>query len=268
MEMKLTKGAVDFFNACDLAKSLTGKTPETGTQCWIYNMDEASRVNKKCEKCPYYNEFLKTEPLRLEEKGNYSLITLPAEIDEKRLPELRKLLDTALARSVKTLLLECSSLQQVSTLALGLILRTYKLLKEKSGELYILNPTEIFTSLLRSTMLSKILPTARSAEEVVALLQKKEDEIKSGEAKRKEEELAKRKKEAETLRCFEYWKGQNPANATPCSVCHFKVSGSTRPCWIVVGEIEGITFEYVNEDCLDCKYYIKVNPNADVHEIV
>jgi hypothetical protein len=151
--------------------------------------------------------------------------------------------------------------------ALGIMLHSFKMLKEKSGEIFLLNPTDSFTALLRSTMLIKILPFARSAEEAEARIKRKEEEIKTGEARRKEEETQKRKKEAETLRCWDFWKGHHPNNATPCEICHYKVSGSRSPCWNVVGEIEGLTFEYINEECLDCQYYIRLNPEGHVEEI-
>jgi len=267
MEPKLTKGALDFFNACDLAKSMTGKTPEAGTQCWIFNMDDSGRVHRKCEKCPYMAEFQKTEAIRCEEKPAYALISLPEELTEKRLPEFKKIIDGLLAKNSKVLLLDCAALQQMSTPVLGIILRTFKILKEKQGELYLLNPTDTFTALLRSTMLIKILPFATSPEEVENRLRQRDEEVKSGEARRKEEEKIKLKQEAETLRCWDFWKGHHPKNATPCAICHYKASGSSRPCWVVVGEIEGLTFEYINEDCLDCQYYIKLNPEGDVEEI-
>lgn len=267
MENNLTKSAIDFFSACDLAKSLTGKTPEAGTQCWIYNMDDTGHLNRKCEKCPYYSGFQKPETIRLEETPAYCLITLPESLSEKGLPELRKALDTLLQKSVKVILLNCASLQQVTTPALGIILRTFKAQKEKGGEFFLIAPSDPLQMLLRSTMLAKVLPAARSVTDVEELLARKAEEIKSGEARRKEEEKLQRKKEAESLRCWEYWKGQHIKNATPCSICHYKVSGATSPCWMVVGEIEGIRFEYINEDCLDCAYYQKLNPGADVQEI-
>lgn len=268
MENNLTRSAVDFFIACDLAKSLTGKTPESGTQCWIYNMDEAGRLNRKCEKCPYYSEFQKPETIGLEEKPAYALVKLPQTLTEKGLPDLRKILDGLVLKNARVVMLDCDKLEQVSTPALSVILRAFKLLKEKGGEFFLLNPTESFNTLLRSTMLIKVLPMARSAVEVEAMLARKAEEIKSGEAKRKEEEMLNKKKKAESLRCFEFWKGHHIKNATPCSICHYKVSGSISPCWTVSGEIEGITFEYTNEDCLDCSYYLKLNPDGDVQEII
>lgn len=268
MDVKLTKSALDFFGACDLAKSMTGSTPEPGTQCWILLLDDAGRPNKKCEKCPYFLEFQPKSALDVLDNPAYTLITLQGEIGEKQLPELKKLIDTSVAKAKPALLLDGSALTELHHAGLGMLLRAYKAVKDRKNEFFLLSPNEYFTGLLRSTMLIKILPLARSAEEVESYLQKKEESVKSGEAQRKEAEKQKRRQEAETLRCWDFFKGHNPKNATACAVCHYKASSPARPCWIVINEIEGVSFEYINEDCLDCPYYLKLNPDADVQEVL
>ncbi len=268
MDFDLTKGAVAFFNACDLAKSLTGKTPETGTQCWIFNMDDSGHLNHKCEKCQYYKEFQKPETIRVEKKANLSLVFLPESMTEKGLPDLKKVFDGLINEGAKFVAVDCSSTKQINPQVLGTILRAFKSTREKGGEFFLLNPATPVAELLRSTMLIKIIPLSRSADDVERLIQEKEIEIKTGEAKRKAEEEEKKKKEAETLRCWDFWKGHNTNNATPCAVCHYKMTGATIPCWMIIGEIEGVTFEYINEECLDCRYYQKLNPEADAQKIL
>jgi len=124
-------------------------------------------------------------------------------------------------------------------------------------------------------MLIKILPVASSESAVESQILKKEAEVASGEAAAKEQkrlkqlEEAKKKLEAvKASRCWEFFKGQNPRNVTACSECHYKaMGGNDHPCWIVVGEVEGITFEYVNEDCFECEFYEKHHPDDDVIEL-
>jgi len=268
MDATLSKAALEFFGKCDLAKGLTGQTPENGTQCWLFNMDENGRLNAKCAKCPYSAELQTTEAIRFEERPLIAVIVLPQELSEKQIPELKKVIDTLLPKDKKALVFDSRALEQIHTGALGLLLRTYKTLKERKSEFFLIQPGDLFMALLRSTKLSKILPIARSAEEVEEYLNKQDEAVKSGEAKRKEEERLQRAKEQETLRCYDFWKGHNTQNATPCAVCHYKASASKRPCWIIDSQIEGITFEYTNEECLDCNYYQRLNPNSDVQELL
>ena len=57
--------------------------------------------------------------------------------------------------------------------------------------------------------------------------------------------------------CWEFWNSRNPRNATGCDECYRKISPTANPCWIVDGMIEGVTFQYVNEDCLACRYFLE-----------
>ena len=55
--------------------------------------------------------------------------------------------------------------------------------------------------------------------------------------------------------CWVFWKNHNPKNATTCDECFKKIKPTGKPCWIVDGMIEGISFQYVDEDCESCHYF-------------
>jgi hypothetical protein len=55
--------------------------------------------------------------------------------------------------------------------------------------------------------------------------------------------------------CWEYWKNQNPRNATNCDECFHRKNAPQRPCWIVEGLVEGVVFHFINETCVDCRYF-------------
>ncbi|MFH0920786.1 MAG: STAS domain-containing protein [Fibrobacterota bacterium] len=266
MDVRLSKSASDFFGACELAKSITGETPNPGTQCWIFVMDDNGGLNRQCEKCPYRTELTPESSVTVAENGNAVTITLKGEINEKRALELKKIMDAQL-KTKTGVFVDCAGLSQIEPVALGILLRTYKILKEKNNEFFLIAPSDALLAVLQSTMLIKIMPAVRSMDEASHFINKKQEAVRTGEAKAQEEAKIKRLEEAKSVRCWDYFKGQNPQNATPCMVCHYKASGSGQPCWIIQGEIEGTTFEYVNEDCLTCDYFLKFNPEGDV-EIV
>jgi len=266
MEVRLSKTSADYFNACELAKSITSETPNPGTQCWIFVMDDSGALNRQCEKCPYHAELTPESSVKTAENGASVTVTLKGEISEKRAVELKKIMDAQL-KTKSSIFVDCAGLTQIEPVALGILLRTYKLLKEKQGDFFLISPSDAMLAVLQSTLLIKIIPAVRSMDEAAHFIRKKEEAIRTGEARAQEEAKKKRLEEAKTVRCWEFFKGQNPQNATPCDVCHYKATGSAQPCWIIQSEIEGTTFEFVNEDCLVCDYFLKFNPEGDV-EIV
>ena len=281
----LSSNAKSAFESCELAKSLTGALPEPGTQCWLFVQDDAGRLNKKCEKCSYYLEFQRAETIRVEHAKDEAVVFLKGLFTENRVAELKTALDGVLAKGVKTVCLDCSSLGQLPNTGLGVVLQCFKSVKAKDGHFFIINPQAPFKAELESTKLIKIFPmaaTLEAARQVVqkheAEMRKREEERRAKEAREKEESLAKeartreeKKKQrieaAKSTRCWVFFKGQNPKNATPCKVCHYKVSGSDRPCWLVVGSIDSVTFEYIEEECMSCAYYIKFNSESHVEAL-
>jgi anti-anti-sigma factor len=266
MGNKFSTASLSALAACDIAKSLTGETPEAGTTCWVYNMDDSGKLHKKCEKCPYLQEMQAPCNVTYADKGGIGLITITGNVSESALSSLKKAADSSIASS-KALAVDCSGVSGMCSPALGLLLRLHKSRKEKTSPFFIVAPSGSLLELLRATMLIKVMPVVRDMSDFENAMNKLAEDIKTGELRRKEEEAKKKLEEAATLRCWEYFKGQHPKNATPCAVCHYKNSGSNRPCWVVIGNIDGVEFDYIDEDCLDCSYYLKLNPDADVIEI-
>ncbi|MBL8028605.1 MAG: STAS domain-containing protein [Fibrobacteres bacterium] len=266
MSVKLSTASLTALNGCDIAKSLTGQVPEPGTTCWVYNMDDSGRLHKKCEKCPYLLEMQAPCNVTFSDKGGIGVITITGNVSETALPTLKKIADSSVS-SEKALAVDCSGVTAMCSPSLGLLLRLYKARKEKSSPFFLVAPSTGLLELLRSTMLIKVMPVVRDFTEVENAINKLAEDIKTGELRRKQEEEKKKLEEAATLRCWEYYKGQHPKNATPCAVCYYKASNSKNPCWVIIGNIDGVEFDYVDEDCLDCQYYLKLNPDADVIQI-
>jgi anti-anti-sigma factor len=229
-------------------------------------MDDSGKLHKKCEKCPYLAEMQAPCNVTYVDKNGVGLITITGNVSESALPNLKKAADASVA-SGKAVAVDCSGVTAMCSPSLGLLLRVYKARKEKTSSFFLVAPSTSLLELLRSTMLIKVMPVVRELNEVDNAINKLEEDIKTGELRRKQEEEKKKLAEAVTLRCWEYYKGQHPKNATPCAVCYFKNSGSKRPCWVVVGNIDGVEFDYIEEDCLDCEYFMKLNPDAGVIEI-
>ena len=91
----------------------------------------------------------------------------------------------------------------------------------------------------------------RSAKEAFDSVKKKQ----VGEVARKQAEVEAAKPK-ERPPCREYFKNHNPRNATTCDKCFRKINPTNEPCWIVDGIIEGVSFQYVNDECEDCPHFV------------
>ncbi len=266
MGINLSTAALQALNSCDIAKSLTGETPEQGTTCWVYNMDDSGKFHKKCEKCPYFNELQAPCKIAMADTANSTIITLSGNVNDAALPELKKTIDKHTPND-KPIAFDCGAVLSMCSGALGLLLRVFKTRKERQQLFFLISPSGPMLELLRSTMLIKVMPTIRDHSEIETISKKRSEERETGELQRKMADEKKRLEEAAALRCWEYFKGQHPKNATACAVCYYKNSASKRPCWVVVGSVDGIEFDYIDEDCLDCEYFQKLNPDLDVIQI-
>ena len=57
--------------------------------------------------------------------------------------------------------------------------------------------------------------------------------------------------------CFDYWHGKNPKNADNCNDCFKRIKPTSRPCWLIESNSNGVVMQYVNEECVDCDYYLE-----------
>jgi hypothetical protein len=117
-------------------------------------------------------------------------------------------------------------------------------------------------TIFQSSKLTKILhfaPEKAAAMQLFDAAKRKREEaaLRAAEAARKAAEPVmpappQRKK---FIPCWEYWNNRNPRNATTCEECFHRQNPKGRPCWIIDGDVEGVTFQFVNESCADCRYF-------------
>lgn len=265
MALNISPKAKEALNQCDLAKSLTGATPDAGTRCYLFVQDEAGRLNKKCDKCPYYAELTaQLEGVSSRETEYCAVVEAKGMLGESHVPALKSALEGFASKGKAILLLDCSSLFSMPMAGLGHVLRAYKAAKATGKEFYLVNVQPGFNAMLEETRVSRVFSRLSSVEEGDGLHKRREEEKKTGEARAKEEKKQKLIVEAQTVRCWEFFKGHNPKNATGCVECHYKVTGGKRPCWIIVGDIDGVTFESIDEGCTSCAYFLKYNPEGNL----
>jgi anti-anti-sigma factor len=150
------------------------------------------------------------------------------------------------------IVLDLTSVNNIYSCGLGAIVKIHKETQEAGGMLVVVGAQAYVKATLDSTKLSRLLRLVtdhRQARELFDSVKKKADEERI-----RAEEAAKPKVR---VPCWQYFKNHNPRNATTCDECFRKINPTNEPCWIVDGVIEGVSFQYVNEDCESCEYFLE-----------
>lgn len=88
-------------------------------------------------------------------------------IGENNGPELVELANDALSKGVKRCLLNISEVRYINSSGIGVLITLLTKFRNKSGELYLVNPSEHVNKLLIMTKLQAIFNIAESEEDVL-----------------------------------------------------------------------------------------------------
>jgi anti-sigma B factor antagonist len=188
-----------------------------------------------------------------------AIVTCEGTINNDRAQALGKTWDTLKQHGKSKVLLDLSRVNNVYSSGLGAIITMHKDTQAAKGLLIVVCPDGYVKNLFQVTKLSrllKIVKDQREARDVYNFFKQEEAKKKAPAAAAPlKPETAKPKPPKERPQCYVYWKDKNPRNATGCEECTKKIRPSSQPCWVVEGMIEGISFQYVNEDCENCPYF-------------
>jgi anti-anti-sigma regulatory factor len=163
---------------------------------------------------------------------------------------------------------DISNVNNIYSCGLSMLVKMHNEAKAADGMLVVVGGREHLHHILHSSKLSKLLhlaPEHESARQLFDRAARQKEEVArqkaAAEQKAREEqtraaEAAKPKPAPKRfVRCWEYWQNHNPKNATTCNECFHKLNPKVHACWVVEGLVEGVTFHFVNESCLDCAYF-------------
>lgn len=194
-----------------------------------------------------------------------STISCDGVINNDRTRALEKVWNTLKQNEKFNVILDLSQVNNIYSCGLGLLVKMHKEAQANKGMLVVTGVQGYALAIFTSTRLSKLLYMAAdhsAAVQLFDLQRKKIEEALEAERKAAENEViikqtASIKKPSKRIPCWEYFQNNNPANATNCDECYKKSAPSLDPCWIVQGLIEGISFQYVNEECETCDYFLE-----------
>ncbi len=224
-------------------------------KCWVFkNVYEEGNKDllKKCLKCKYYELMNRNSGISSDKDDtNISVIKCEGVLNNEKTRGLSQTWEQVKEKTAFKAILDLSEVNNIYSCGLGVIVKIHQEAKTKKGLLVIVGLTGYPKAIFESTKLSRLVIMADTVSEARDIIRNET------EPARKEEKPRKTVPPEERPPCFEYWNNHNPKNATACDECFHKQQKSDSPCWIVEGEIEGVSFQYINEECEECEYYKK-----------
>lgn len=241
--------------SCYVWNSFRDKPDELeNVKCWVlkdvYHVDNRDQL-KQCLKCKYYLMMNAKAELVTDFDPEVAMIRCDGVINYEKTRGINEVWAKLKKGNHFKVVLDLTEVENVYSCGLGAIVKMHKECREAGGMLVVVGVQAYVKATLESTKLSRLLfqaPDRASAKQVFDRIKKKE--VEQSEAKKAEEAKPK-----ERVPCWEYFKNHNPRNATTCDECFTKINPTNEPCWIVDGIIEGVSFQYVNEDCEECEYF-------------
>jgi anti-anti-sigma factor len=239
-------------------------------KCWVikgtYHEDQAQV--QKCRKCNYYQSLNRDSGIRANHETDLAVVSCSGTINQEKTDALSRVWAALKKHNKHKVLLDVSNVNNIYSCGLSILVKMHKETADAGGMLVVVGGRDHLHQILHSSRLTRILhlaPEETAGRELFeAVRRKREEEQRSkAEATAKAAEEARRAAEAakpkpqpkKFVRCWDYWKGRNPNNATTCDECFQKQNPKPQPCWIVEGVVEGVTFQFVNESCVDCRYF-------------
>lgn len=233
-------------------------------KCWVLKgAYQNDKQMAECKKCKYYLMMSQESGIVPQFSADLAIINCEGIINSDRSSALDQIWEN-LKKSNKTkVLMRIGTVSNIYSAGLGVLIKIHKETAAAGGVLVVEGAKGYVQNLLSSTKLDRLLKLAANDEEARAIFEaftKKLQEAAAAAAPVAVIEPPKPRKER--VPCYVYWKDKNPRNATMCSECTKKIKPTEEPCWIVEGMIEGISFQYTNEDCEDCGYYMEFATGA------
>ncbi len=227
-------------------------------KCWVIKgvyQEENRQQFQKCRKCPYYQKMHQNTGISSSLNSDVAIVTCEGSINNDKTRALDQVWTSLKTNKKFKVLMDVSNVTNIYSCGLGQLIKMHKECEAHKGVLLIVGVKDTVRTILLSTKLEKLLRIYENPEDAVKYLQnlarKEQEAIEAANRPApKPPRVIKTR-----VPCWVYWKGQNPANATRCDECYKKVSNTKDPCWIVEGMVEGISFQYVNEACVGCKYF-------------
>jgi anti-sigma B factor antagonist len=237
-------------------------------KCWVIKgvyQEESGEQLGRCRQCAYYITMNRDTGVMSDSDADIAVVTCEGTINTERTKALEKVWENLKQHNRFKIILDLSRVNNIYSCGLGAVIKIHKDAVAVKGLLVVVATDGYVTNLFQVTKLSRILKLVknhRDAHDIFETMKAKE-EVQRTTAPSQAGAAPKPAKPKERPACYDYFKNHNPNNATTCDECFKKIKPSGQPCWIVDGMIEGVSFQYVSEDCEDCVYFKEFGPSGE-----
>jgi anti-anti-sigma factor len=261
---ELTKCSKEMRDACYVWNSFRDNPQDMeNVKCWVLKgayQEQSGEQFGKCRQCAYYITMNQETGISSDADADVAVVTCEGTINVERTGALEKVWGNLKQHNRTKIILDITRVNNIYSCGLGAIIKIHKESAAANGMLVAIVAEGYISNLFAVTKLSRILRIVknhRDAHDIFDSLKKKEVETQIKAA-----ETARPAKPKERPACYVYFKDHNPKNATTCDECYKKIKPSGQPCWVVDGMIEGISFQYVDEECESCPYFVEFGPSS------
>lgn len=241
-------------------------------KCWILKgvyQEENKAQFLKCRKCPYYTQMNQNTGISSNLSTDVAIITCEGSINNDKTRALDQVWTTLKKNGKFKVLMDLSNVSNIYSCGLGELIKIHKEAEANKGILVILGAKGSVSVIFTNTKLTRLLHIAPDQNSAIAVFDElKKKELAAIEAAKPKPVPLPAPKVKTRIPCWIYWKGKKPTNATNCNQCFKMVTRSKDPCWIIEGMVEGISFQYVNEECASCSYFEEFSNCVDSSEAV
>lgn len=238
-------------------------------KCWVIKgvyQDENREQLQKCRKCQYYQKIHQNTGITSSLSSDVAVVTCEGSINNDKTRALDQVWSGLKKNGKYKVLMDISNVTNIYSCGLGELIKIHKEAEANKGVLLLVGAQQTVHRIITGTKLDRILRFAADQDAAVKFFQDmKKKESEAIEAASKPAPPPPRVVKTR-IPCWVYWKGKNPKNASHCDDCYKKITNSKDPCWIVEGMVEGILFQYVNEECIGCKYFNEFCDSTDYSE--
>ena len=242
-------------------------------KCWVFKgayQQENRAQLQKCHKCSYFLDANYSTGISAQTDANVAIVGLQGSINNDRTRALEKVWEKIKQSGKQNLLIDISSVTNIYSCGLGLFIKIHKETQANNGNMVLSGASGKVLAILTETKLDKIIKITENRQLALEFFEniRKEAELKQLEKEKAAQVPVEPPPPVKKwIPCWEFWKNQNPKNATKCDECYRKITPSKNPCWLVEGMIEGVSFQYVNGECESCDYFLQYNNVPVMSEI-
>ncbi len=227
-------------------------------KCWVIRSvyhPENRDILKKCRNCDYFRAMNSQSGVQSDFVADIGLILCRGVLNNDRTRALSEVWEKMKHAGKHSVIVDLSLVTNIYSCGLGMVVKMHQEAEAAGGVALFVGVQGYPLAIFHSTKLSRLIRSATDQKQALQLI----DSLCSKAAIREvvPPETASVSPAVPKVRppCWEYWNNHNPKNANTCDECYRKLTQSTVPCWMVEGVIEGVSFQYVNEDCVECNYF-------------